>query len=102
MLPDAVQTVPPSKVKLPYETAERGLLPDELAIQFKVNGERYVAFVPVELVDREQRAMMVLIVGRWPDGSYLVQLPSDTINGGSKVRVPPGVLIGPTPNHDPE
>lgn len=95
---ESLQTVPPRRVTLPVQNIEEGLLPNELAVRFMVGGKQFVTFVPAELVDRETLALVAYVVGQWEDGTLLVQLPSDTVTGGSKLRVPASLVT----SHDPQ
>lgn len=91
---ETLESIPPRFERLPYEKAERGFLPDEIAVQFSIGGKSFVTFVPSNFVDTKRQALVVQVVGLWEDGSFLVELPSETSAGGSKLRVPPDVLIG--------
>ncbi len=92
---ETLEDVSPKRTEwLPVEKAEEGFLPGEMAVQFNIRGKQFVTFVPSSFVDLGRNALVVLVIGRWDDGSYLVELPGETTGGGSKLRVPEGLLIG--------
>ena len=59
----------------------------EFPVQFKVNGHTYTSFVPAETVDLERRRVLIHIIGSLKDGSYLIDLPSDTLTSGTRLKV---------------
>jgi len=78
---------------LQFEKLEKGFLPDELALQFNIQGRQFVTFVPANYVDETRNALVVMVIGTLEDGNYLVELPRETTAGGSKLRIPEGMLL---------
>ena len=60
----------------------------EFTVQFKVNGHTYTSFVPTEAIDQKKKEMSIHVIGSLSDGSYLVDLPSDTLISGTRIKVP--------------
>ena len=59
----------------------------EFPVQFKVNGHIYTSFVPAEAVDLNKKRISIHIIGSLKDGSYLIDLPSDTLTSGTRLKV---------------
>ena len=59
----------------------------EFPVQFKVNGNIYTSFVPAEAVDFDKGQIFIRIIGSLNDGSYLIDLPSDTLTSGPRLKV---------------
>ncbi len=59
----------------------------EFAVQFKVNGHTYTSFVPAEAVDLNKKRISIHIIGSLKDGSYLIDLPSDTLTSGTRLKI---------------
>ncbi len=62
----------------------------EYVIRFEVNGRSYLSFVPAGYIDHERELMRVSVVGLLKDGSYLIELPSDTFTSGNRMKVQKG------------
>ena len=70
----------------------------EFPVQFKVNGHTYTSFVPTEAIDVEAKTIFVYVIGSLRDGFYLVDLPSDTLTSGTRLKVhkgDPGLIYDP-------
>lgn len=59
----------------------------DFPVQFKVNGHIYTSFVPAEAVDLDKRRIVIHVIGSLKDGSYLIDLPSDTLTSGTRLKV---------------
>ena len=59
----------------------------EFTVQFKVNGHTYTSFVPGEAIDFKEKWIAVCIIGSLEDGSYLIDLPSDTLTSGTRLKI---------------
>ena len=80
----------PEPVLIPCHTIKEGkgwLLPDELAVQFRMDGEEYTSFVPARFVDRERSGLMAAIIADCED-SWLVDIPVETLTSGPRILVP--------------
>ena len=77
----------PKLVWIKCQVIKDGSHPTELIVQFKVNGKEYMAFVPDHYVDREISGLQGLIVADYGD-SWLIDLPTETLTSGSRIRVP--------------
>lgn len=77
----------PERVLIRCQFVKKGSRPEELIVQFKVNGDEYTAFVPDHLVDIDIPGLQALIIGDYGD-SLLIDLPTETLTTGSRIRVP--------------
>ncbi len=59
----------------------------EYAVRFEINGRSYLSFVLADYIDHERELIRVSVVGALKDGSYLSELPSDTMTSGNRMRV---------------
>lgn len=81
---------PPQLGKIVCTYVGRSDLDGEHTVQFEVNGRSYISFVLTEVVDTEEKLMNVSVVGSLSDGSYLIDLPSDTLTSGTRLKVKKG------------
>ena len=79
----------PKPVKIRCSLVRPGSHPGEMIVQFKANGEEFTAFVPESAVDPDERALRATIIAKVEDG-YLVDLPTETLTSGPRIRVPHG------------
>ena len=76
----------PELVWIRCKAIKEGTKPEEIIVQFRVNGDEYTAFVPSQFVNPEIPALQGLIVADYGD-SWLVDLPTETLTSGSRIRV---------------
>ena len=78
---------PPKRMALKCTyISDRSAAPERM-VKFKVGGKVYTSFVPVDAVDSSRKQMFVYAVGSVKDGSYLLDLPSDTFTTGARLKV---------------
>ena len=77
----------PELVWIRCQAIKEGNQPKEVIVQFKVNGDEYTAFVPLQFVNLGMSALQGLIVADYGD-SWLIELPTETLTSGSRIRVP--------------
>ena len=90
---------PPRPGALTCTYVGEGTALPEHTVQFMVDGRSYTSFVPVGAVDAERKRMRVSIVGLLKDRSYLIDLPSDTLTSGTRLKIKEGA---PELIHDPQ
>ncbi len=83
----------PQAVELSCETIEQGFLPREKSVILVVDGTEYLAFVPDSQVNEAKNTLNAILLGKWPDGTFLVELPGETLTSGSKLRVTQDLLM---------
>ena len=81
---------PPQPGELACTYVGKGLAFMEHTVQFIVDGRTYTSFVPEDTVDAEKKTMSVRVVGSLKDGSYLIDLPSDTLTSGTRLKIQKG------------
>ncbi len=89
---------PPRQGALRCTYIDQDLSSMEYTVQFKVNGRTYTSFVPKEVVDIKEKQMLVHVIGSLKDGSHLVDLPSDTLISGTRIKIrkdEPGLIYDP-------
>ena len=59
----------------------------ERVVQFDLGGEQYISFVPGDSVHPEKKLMLVNAIATLSDGSYLVELPAETLTTGMRIKV---------------
>lgn len=77
----------PELVWIRCQAIKEGRQPKEMIVQFEVNGDEYIAFVPHQFVNLEMSALQGLIVADYGD-SWLIELPTETLTSGPRIRVP--------------
>lgn len=75
----------PGALKCTYVGDDKSSI--EFPVQFKVNGHTYTSFVPPEAVDLDNESILIHIIGSLEDGSYLIDLPSDTLTSGTRLTI---------------
>ena len=78
---------PPQQGALKCVYVGKGDMDWERAVQFEVDGRRYMSLVPAESVDSERKTLSVSIIGSFTDGSYLVDLPAETFTSGPRLQI---------------
>ena len=78
---------PPRQGALQCTYVDKDVSSMECTVQFKVNGNTYTSFVPTEAVDLQEKRISIHVIGLLSDGSYLVDLPSDTLISGTRIKV---------------
>ncbi len=58
-----------------------------LMVQFQVNGEHYITFVPERFLKRSDKLMQACIIGDC-DSGLLVDIPAETFTSGPRILVP--------------
>lgn len=89
---------PPQQGALQCTYVDEDVSSMECTVQFKVNGHIYTSFVPSEVIDVKAKRISVYVIGSLQDGSYLVDLPSDTLTSGTRLKVhkgDPGLIYDP-------
>ena len=66
--------------------SERNSSPEHI-VRFEVGGKSYTSVVPTGAVDPVHQRVFVYAIGASKDGSYLLDLPSDTFTTGSRIKV---------------
>ncbi len=84
-MPEWISPSRPGLLKCSY--VGRGDLPSQRCVQFEVEERLYTSLVPVESVDAERNAMSVSIFASLKDGSYLVNLPAETLTSGTTLQI---------------
>ena len=77
----------PEPVRIRCQLITNGPQPNELIVQFKINGDEFTALVPVQFVDKSNQTLAGLIVADFGD-SWLIDIPSETLTSGPRIRVP--------------
>ena len=77
----------PEIVWIRCQAIKEGSQPKEMIVQFKVNGDEFIAIVPHQFVNLGMSALRGLIVADYGD-SWLIDLPTETFTSGSRIRVP--------------
>ena len=75
----------PEEVQIACLEVAAGMLPGELTVRFRSDGQEYTSFVPKSVVDQEKKLLRAKIVAEIGD-SWLVDLPSETLTSGPRVR----------------
>lgn len=78
---------PPQQGTLKCIYVGKGDVDWERAVQFEVDGRKYLSLVPVDSVDAERKTLSVNIIGSFKDGSYLVDLPAETFTSGPRFQI---------------
>ena len=78
---------PPQRGTLKWIYVGKGDVEWERAVQFEVDGRKYLSLVPVDSVDAERKTLNVSIIGSFKDGSYLVDLPAETFTSGPRFQI---------------
>ena len=78
---------PPQPGELVCTYVGKGLAYMEHTVQFMIDGRTYTSFVPEDTVDADRRTLAVRVVGSLNDGSYLIDLPSDTLTSGTRLKI---------------
>ena len=66
--------------------SEKNSAPEHV-VRFEVGGKSYTSVVPMGAIDPERQRIFVYAIGASKDGSYLLDLPSDTFTTGSRIKV---------------
>ena len=72
----------------------------EKGVTFKVGGRTYSTWAQPHMLNEENKTLLVTVVARYEDGSYLIYLPVDTLSSGIGLKVAqdaPELVI-----HDPQ
>ena len=77
----------PEPVRIKCQLITKGPSPNELIVQFRVNGDEFTAFVPEQFVDQVKSTLTGLIIADFGD-SWLIDIPSETLTSGPRIRVP--------------
>ena len=77
----------PEPVRIRCQLIVNGPQPNELIVQFKIDGDEFTAFVPAQFVDQVNKTLAGLIVADFGD-SWLIDIPSETLTSGPRIRVP--------------
>jgi len=78
---------PPLQGSLKCYYVGRGDVEWQRAVQFEIDERKYLSLVPKEAVDEEQKTMMISIIGLLEDGTYLIDLPAETLTSGPRLRI---------------
>ena len=78
---------PPLQGSLKCYYVGRGDVEWQRAVQFEIDERKYLSLVPKEAVDEEQETMTVSIIGSLEDGTYLIDLPAETLTSGPRLRI---------------
>ncbi len=78
---------PPWPVSLKCSYVGRGDVEWQRAVQFEIDERKYTSLVPAEAVDEEHETMTVSIIGSLNDGTYLMDLPAETLTSGPRLRI---------------
>ena len=82
---------PPQSGALKYTEISKETDPiGEYAVRFKINGRSYLSFVLAEDIDTERKLMRISVIGFLNDGSYLIELPRETLTSGNRMKVQKG------------
>ena len=76
----------PEPVELRCEKVLPGQHSNECIVQFKVNGDHFTAFVPIEFVNEKELTLAARIIADFGD-SWLIDIPSETLTSGPRIRV---------------
>lgn len=76
----------PEQVRIRCQQVLPGERSNERIVQFRVNGDCYTAFVPVEFVNEDEKTLAAIIIADYGD-SWLLDIPSETLTSGSRIRV---------------
>lgn len=79
--------VPPEPVQIKCTVIRDSGHPGELIVQFESKREKYTAFVPDFVVDRERQTIYAYIVAEVDPDAWLVDLPAETLTTGPRIRV---------------
>ena len=78
---------PPLSGVLKCSYVGRGDVEWQRAVQFEIDECKYTSLVPAEAVDEEQETITISIIGSLEDGTYLMDLPAETLTSGPRLRI---------------
>ncbi|PKB70420.1 MAG: hypothetical protein BZY87_10670 [SAR202 cluster bacterium Io17-Chloro-G6] len=77
----------PEQVKIRCTDIRHDMSPNEMVVQFKVNGNSYTLFVMPSMVNVEERTMDAMIIADLDDSGFLIDLPSETLTSGPRIQI---------------
>lgn len=62
----------------------------EYAVRFSIDDRSYLSFVHAKYIDLKRKLVSVSVIGKFDDGWYVIDLPSETLTSGSRMKVREG------------